>query len=312
MNVYAINPEIIREDRLPYLLKILKVKQIICLLKECPSNCIPFLLYEAKYQSDYNEEEIAENVKKAVHKFNTFIYSPKYDKGRWTNSFEVHDTFANSRACNPLYNILYCDDDNVMIFTKDSYSLKHFSNYSLNLLRKYAPNFHYESKICFVQLSYEYISSSGEYICNQFPSITSVYSQGNFYPLKRFYQNSSSLQDKVSCKLALDRSYSTIDLKTLKNHHIRVSGKYYDPLISYINVKTLELYFDERKEKNLLDFFCSPEYIQRLFMDKIAEIEEYKKEQQSYCDLQQIRYDSDYYQSELDYIKGNGGDWINN
>ena len=36
MNVYAINPELIREDRFPYLLNILKVKRIISFIEYVP------------------------------------------------------------------------------------------------------------------------------------------------------------------------------------------------------------------------------------------------------------------------------------
>ena len=71
MNVYAINPELIREDRFPYLLNILKVKRIISFIEYVPSICESLLIYKANYDLDNYEDSVNYNIQQAVYKFNT-------------------------------------------------------------------------------------------------------------------------------------------------------------------------------------------------------------------------------------------------
>lgn len=300
MNVYFLNLEDINEDRLPFLLDILKVKKIICYTDKCPKICEPLLIYNANYNEQDNDEQINMKIKQAVYKFNAPICSPNVENEKWTGNFRVNNIYRNSNAFNPIYNLEHCDDDNVLVLLSILYFSYQFPKYSLNILKKYAFEYHYEYRICFIQLFF----LNNEYTYYSFPHGTTMFNNGNFYPLRRFIQ---ILPESISgeyYELDSNRSYSKKEIYELKKQGKNVYGRYYDPLISYIDIKLNELYPQERNGLDILDFFKYEGYLNELFTKKIEEREKYESE------IYHSQDDTYSYAEEVEYIRDNGGDWI--
>lgn len=259
MNVYAINPEFIIKDRFPYLLNILKVKQVISFIDYVPSICEPLLIYntDLTYKGDCNSDDyerfVKRNVRQAVYKFNAIMCSPKQNIGQWDREFLVHDIYTNSRACNPIYNLEYCNDENVLflINSETERYFKDFINHSLNILKKHATNFHYENRLCFILFN-EF--NEEEYYLTRYFARTSIFYNGDFRSLIRY--KPTDFDSEINLKVG--KSYSVCQLPPswkIPREKLKEKGLYYDPLISYINLKLKEIYPQIREDYDILDFF---------------------------------------------------------
>lgn len=306
MNVYAINPELFKEEKLFCLLNILKIKQVISLIEECPLVLSPFLIFKVKYDSNYSEESINRNIQQAVYKFIAPICSLKYNQGRWNGEFQIYDLYKESRAYNPIYNLENCEEGNVLILSSSADNFldyKKFVRYSLNILRKHAQDYHYENRICFVQ--FDETNYDSEYERTLLFNRTSLYCDGKFKSLVRY----KPLVYNPKNGLKVGRSYSIYELPPLEYNAsllMKENGQYYDPLISYINIKSKEQYPIERGNSDVSDFFLGKEHLNRLFSIVMDEMRE--EANLYYHESDEIKaWGAD---SEMQYIRGNGGDWI--
>lgn len=312
MNVYFLDPSDIDEGRLPILLHILKVKKVICFTDKCPQICEPLLIYKSKcydYTELFYNGGLEKELKNSVYKFNEPICSLDIKNGKWNGEFIINDIYNESNAFNPIYNLEHCNDDNVLIlFQRDTYIYiaQNFPQYSLNILRKYAFDLHYEDRISFIQLFYEYESEVGDYRYYSFPYSTKIYYKGYFQPFRRFIPLLPEPNSTDYYKLDTNRSYSIKEISNIRKQGNKVLGRLYDPLISYIDIKLNELYPNEREGLNILDFFHAG-YLNEEFHNRIYEMVEEEQMRENWNSSS----DSNYWQSELDYITGNGGDWIN-
>jgi len=308
MNVYAINPELIIEDRLPYLLNILKVKRVISFIEYVPSICEPLLIYKANYDYNNYEDSVSHNIQQAVYKFNSPIYSPKYESGKWNGEFLTQDIYKESKAHNPIYNLEYCNDENVLVLINDYDTenyYKQFARYSLNILKKYASEYHYENRICFILFDDSIYDA--EYEHTLFFNRTSMLSDCKFKSLVRY----QPLKYDSRINLKVGQSYSIHNIPPLEysaKQELKEKGLYYDPIISYIDIKSKLLYTLERKDSDILDFFLGDSHLNYLFNIKQAEIEE-----QEYYNTSSYTSEVQAWgaESEIEYINNNGGDWSN-
>ena len=305
MNVYAINPELFKEDKLSYLLNILKIKQVISLIDECPSVLLPFLIFKAEYNFDNSDECINRNLKQAVYKFIAPICSLEYNHGQWTGGFQTFNLYEKSRAYNPIFNLVNCEEDNVLILSRgyDFLDYEKFIHYSLNILHKHAQDFHYENRICFIRFD-ETIYDS-EYEKTLLLNKTSIFCNGKFNSLVRY----KPLIYNPDNGLKVGYSYSIYNLPRLEHKAsqlMKKNGQYYDPIISYIDMKSKELYPIERGDSDLSDFFLGKEHLNRLFSIALDDMR--GEEDHCYEEVDEVKaWGAD---SEMDYIRGNGGDWI--
>ena len=259
MNVYAINPGYIREDRLPYLLNILKVKQVISFIEYIPPICESLLIHKTDliYKDTYDDYEkfVRNSIRQAVYKFNGVMCSPKHNAGQWNREFLVHDIYKDSKANNPIYNLEHCNDENVLVLvdyhTENYY--KDFINYSLNIPKKHATKLHYEDRLCFV------LFNEGEFGLTLYFARASVYNNGEFKSLVRYLP--TEYDSEINLKVG--KSYSIFHVPPfwkIPREKMLEKGSYYDPLISYINFKLKEICPHLRKDYDVLDFFleCTP------------------------------------------------------
>ena len=314
MNAYFLDPNDIDEGRFPFLLNILKVKKVICFADECPQICGPLLIYKSRCNDNtefYYNGGLEKEIKNGVYKFNEPICSLDIKNGKWNGKFIINDIYNESNAFNPIYNLEHCNDDNVLIlldygFDLSAYVTQKFSQITFNILRKYASDLHYENRICFIQLFYDYESEEGDLYYYSFPYSTKIYYKGYFQPFRRFIPLLPESKFTDYYKLDTNRSYSVKEISNIRKQGNKVLGRLYDPLISYIDIKLNELYPNEREGLNILDFFHAG-YLNEEFHNRINEIIEEEQMRENW----NSSTDSNYWQSELDYITGNGGDWIN-
>ena len=190
--------------------------------------------------------------------------------------------YNESNAFNPIYNLEHCNDENVLILLKyydyylSAYVAQKFSQFTFNILRKYASDLHYENRICFIQLFYDYESEEGGLYYYSFPYCTKIYYKGYFQPFRRFIPilPDSSLTDYY--ELDINRTYNRKEISNIRKLGYKVPGRLYDPIISYINLKLNELYSYEREGLNIWDFFHTG-YLSEEFHSRIAEMEEEEK-----------------------------------
>ena len=91
----------------------------------------------------------------------------------------------------------------------------------------------------------------------------------------------------------------------------------YDPLLSYINIKTKEICKQEIDSKSIFEFFLTSEgFIEYQNNSFIQIIENVNKRNKRGAVIEANRYDYEEYdefdtgKEELHYIMENGGDWI--
>lgn len=283
MNVYSIDPNYAREDNFSYLLNILKVRKVISLTNEIPLVCEPLLI--CRYTDDDDKF-----IQRAVHKFNEPICAPRLTSGKWTGDFLVYDKYKESRAYNPIYNLEYCNDENVLVLA-NSWDFEKFVKYALNLLKKYANKLHYETKICFVCFP----EMNGNYDVSLFLHSTSIYYNGKFKSLRRYQPFRSDIRPdlKQGC------SYSIHNIQNI--HDLNKYGLFYDPILSYINKKLKEL-LPKDKHIDLVDFFAG-RYVLNSRLDNILDDREV-------CHSSDDSLLKSTIEAELEYIRNNGGDWI--
>lgn len=274
MNVYAINPELIREDRFPYLLNILKVKRVISFIEYVPSVCEPLLIYKANYDNNNYEDSVNQNIQQAVYKFNSPIYSPKYESGKWNGEFLTQDIYKESKAHNPIYNLEHCNDENVLVLINDYDTenyYKQFARYSLNILKKYTSEYHYENRICFILFDDSIYDAEHEHTL--FFNRTSMFCEGKFKSLVRY----QPLKNDSKTNLKVGQSYSIYDLSSLEysaRQELKEKGMYYDPIISYLDIKSKFLYTLERNDSDILDFFLGNSHLCYLFCISLENMKE--------------------------------------
>ena len=283
MNVYSINPYYVNEDNFSYFLDILKIKKVISLTNQIPSVCEPLLI--CRYTND------DKFIKRAVHKFNEPICTPRYTNGNWAGDFIVHDKYKESRSYNPIYNLEYCNDENVLVLAHNEWEYEKFIKYALNLLKKYANKFHYESKICFIY--FQGTNGSGD--ISLFISPTLMYYNGVFKSLLRYQPFRSDMKSnlKEGC------SYSAHNIQNWYN--VYKYGLVYDPILSYINKKLKELLPKDRII-DLVDFLGGRSILD-CFLDNSLD----NRDAYSFSDNSSLQSTIE---AELEYIRNNGGDWI--
>ena len=281
MNAYFLDPNDIDEGRFPFLLNILKIKKVICFADECPQICEPLLIYKSKCNNNtelYNNDGLEKEIKNGVYKFNEPICSLDIKNGKWNGKFIINDIYNESNAVNPIYNLEHCNDDNVLILLDyghdlSEYVTQKFSQITFNILRKYASDLHYENRICFIQLFYDYVSEEGDFFYYSFPYCTKIYYKGYFQPFRRFIPLLPESKFPDYYKLDTNRTYSVKEILNIRKQGNKVLGRLYDPLISYIDIKLNELYPNEREGLNILEFFHAG-YLSEEFHCRISEMEE--------------------------------------
>ena len=93
---------------------------------------------------------------------------------------------------------------------------------------------------------------------------TSIFYQGKFKSLIRY----QPLKYDSNIGLKIGQSYSVYNIQYLDyeiKKKMKEYGLYYDPLISYINMKSKELYPIERDKSDISDFFLGNNQLNRLF-----------------------------------------------
>ena len=166
-------------------------------------------------------------------------------------------------------------------------------------MKKYAPELHYENRICFIKFKR----------CNEewdFQGNSYIFYQGDFKSLCRFLPQ----KNDYGINLELGRSYSIYNLPKQfgVRRYLKEIGIYYDPVISYINIKLKELYPAEIEDKDILFFIYGEDIFNYEFKESVDCIEERKyEEDMQYYDR---NVDTSWADSELEYIMNNGGDRI--
>ena len=275
MNTYFLNPFYFNAERFHILLEILKVKKIIDLTdvenrnQHISNICQSITIYDRK------NTEINSAIQQAVYKFNEPMCKAIIDKGKHTGEFLVNCNISlKSYASNPIYNLEECTDDNVLVLIDGNISCGKFIEYSLNILSKYAPYLYSEEKICFIYID-DFLEHS--YIYRSFIYRTKI----RLYNLKfkRIYINNKSIS-KMDCSKKLRRGGAhycdnTCEFHNKKYQRNKYTGSYeyddvceietdvknnqYDPILSYLNMKSKKLYKNERNNHNIFDFFLTLE-----------------------------------------------------
>ena len=120
------------------------------------------------------------------------------------------------------------------------------------------------------------------------------------------------------CKIHQTLNYSWIYLNKKQKYLICKSQNYlYDPLLSYINIKTKEICEQEMNSKSIFEFFLTSEgFTEYQNSSFIQIIENINKRNNRKAIIEANRYDYEEYdefdsgKEELRYIMENGGDWI--
>jgi len=303
MNVYFLSDTIYIRKRLSILCDIFKIRKIINFdyrtdqLKECDHHIDnSMLLYKAVIEDETNYDVIEKMVKQAVYTFNSPICKVNGEGG-----FTINDKYKNSNARNPIHNLEYCDDDNVLVLChcEEDFISSLFTKYSINILKKYAPELHYENKICF--LKFKRLDEEWDFRSNSY-----VFYQGNFKSLCRFIPQ----KNNYGINLELGRSYSIYNLPQQYEirRYLKEIGIYYDPVISYLNIKLKELYPKEIKDKDILFFLYGEDIFNTEFEKYVDKLEDDKEEMRMRC--YDSTDDTSWANSEMEYIMNNGGDWI--
>lgn len=208
MNIYFINPQYLNPDRIDIFLEILKVKRII--------NLIPFderdrnILDVCKIKCIYNiENDNLENgIKRAVYSFIKPM-SNSYLREDGTVTFIYNDLYRTSRARNLIYNLEYCDDDNLMVFVSgnEMETCKKYSNLLMNIFNKYASTLHYENRVGIYFITN--IITNVYYVFENKSINTSKYNGkfGDYYYTPLLSYIALKLKDKTSLIDALDINY---------------------------------------------------------------------------------------------------------
>ncbi|MBE6272746.1 MAG: hypothetical protein E7097_02495 [Bacteroides sp.] len=260
------------------LLDILKIEKIIYFVPNNKYYQLPFSFpkeFQHMILYRYEEDDMEKAIKEAVYKFNSPMCYPKMSIGKWNGEFIINDIYKKSRAYNPIYNIEYCNDSNVLVLIEnddvEDYS-EQFAKHSLNILKKYANDLHYENRICFVRFDETFLESEEYDIFLSFYK-TSIFYQGKFKSLIRY----QPLKYDSDIGLKVGQSYSVYNIQCPDNNikkKMKEYGLYYDPLISYINIKSKELYPIERGKSDISDFFLGNNQLNRLFHAAINSIKQ--------------------------------------
>lgn len=306
MNVYAIYPHWIKEENYPYLLNILKVQRIISLAQRHPSICESFLIYKAsKHDNNYEYDEsfVKNMIQQAVYTFIKPMCQPKIQNNKWEGEFIINNLYQKSRANNPIYNLEYCNDANVLVLVDEFYYYKDFINYSLNILNKNAKEYHYEERICFVNFLGKTIEF--ESVLHDFFHRTAIFYQRKFEYLLRFIPSSKHSESEKKEK----HSFSVGKLGNYQLQELKDKGTIYDPLLSYLNIKSKEYYPEKKGNTDFFDFFLGREHLNSIlnyYLDALKEEKHYSHELYQYKNEVEA-WGAD---SEMDYIRNNGGEWI--
>lgn len=302
MNVYFYNPCYLKADKFPILAEILRVKRVIDLTEPNTRNSDLVKLYQPMAIYIRQSSDIEQSIRDAVYKFNEPICKPIIKKGNFIGEFIVNDLYKDSNAYNPIYNLEKCNDENTFVFCniKERAPLM-FTKLSLNILRKYAKKFLYENKLCF-----NFIGS--------FFEVSSTYFKENFNLLNR---SIITLSNPYNCKLEPNKTYNISKIDSIDfdydintNFHKNV----YSPLLSYLHVKYKDIYLLNECELSLTDVFLNNEgknewqkIINEIFISKVKKKKmiEYEDDINEECELEAWETDS-----EIKYIRSNGGDWI--
>ncbi len=314
MNTYFLNPSYFNAERFHIFLDILKVNKVIDLTDLTNRNhqistlCQSLIIYDRK-NTDINVAK-----QQAVYIFNEPMCKAIIDKGRLTGNFEVNDVYKESYAFNPIYNLENSNDDNVLILIEENFICKDFVKYSFSLLAKYAEYYKFENRICFIRF---YKLLEGAAMFNQRMKV--------FTDLKRTYNDGPRLSQNEECKHGIYSSYPknrNNDICWLCNRpRISVTNEckiekifknnLYNPLLSYINLKTRKLYEKTKYMNGLHKFFLTDEGFNK-FADIVIERFNLR--------VKRLNKNNEYFESEAptsygicseySYIQNNGGDWI--
>lgn len=165
MNFDFLRPDSFKKDKLPAFMEMLKVKRVFDLAQyDYPG--------EVFYKSPKGADEVKE-VAKAVYICNCRIFKPVGEE------VEILDIYKNSKADDPAYNLEHCNDGNIAILVPHMDYAGMFAYFTLNRLKKYAPQYHYEDRICFVRFD---MWDNNGYFTKLLKQI-SIYRNGDFYPL---------------------------------------------------------------------------------------------------------------------------------
>lgn len=143
------------------------------------------------------------DINTAVYKFTDTIISPVFSEEGTILTCDIKDLYTNSKSENPLYNVLYCNDQNIAIFdTNKADNSISFIKFVLNILKKHAPYLDYENRICFCKLNRGYCFHSMIYKSGKW-CISAAFSLRNrdYDPMLSFI--AYTLRDKLTeCDLS--------------------------------------------------------------------------------------------------------------
>lgn len=330
MNVYFINPCYLNSETFPVFLEILKIKEAInlCDLKTRNENilklCRNILIYDRK---DTKETDA---LKQAVYKFNEPMCKPIITDGAFTGKFEIHHLYEKSNANNPIYNLEHCDDKNTLILANEMLDVSNFRNHSFNIINKYDyyDSFnYYMSRICFIKID--------SLLRTSFVKNSVAGFQNSIYPLRSWITIDSFIENEILIKRNTSYAYKLFnekldsveyyynydyfkswklgkEFKSKKDNILKkmFKKKLYNPLVSYINLKSKQV----RGDKEFFEYFLSNEGVNARFKaideDFISTVKRLSKIDIYYDndDDCNTNYRTD---SEYRYIQNNGGDWIN-
>lgn len=306
MNVYFYDPCFLKVERFTILVEILKVKRIIDLTEPITRNPELLSLYSSDTIFIRQDSEIETATRYAVYKFIEPMCKARVINSRLTGEFIINDLYKESNAYNPIYNLEKCNDENVLILfnLKDKIPLL-FTKFSLNILQKHAEKFCYYNRICF------------NFIGLFFEDCSTFYKQ-KFYKLRRsittlpYSYNNDFKAYKSYNYSKTERSDSDYDI--IENFKENA----YSPLLSYLYMKCKKLYCKNENNMALTDIFLNDEGKKQLtnIMNKVfkSKIRRHNlriyNEESLYDDYKESEIEAWGADTELKYIRSNGGDWI--
>lgn len=263
MNVYFYNPCYLNAEKFPILAEILKVKQVIDLTDPNTRNNELVKYYQPIAIYIRQEADVEQSIRDAVYKFNEPICKPKIENGKFTGGFIVNDLYKNSNAYNPIYNLEKCNDENTFIF---------------------------------------YTSNENKTLCKDFTkhslNILKKYAKKESYDNKICFCWIDSLLNYAS--MHYKNKFYSLQLEIESNNS---SVRYYNPLLSYINLKQTYL-----SKGDIFQFFLTDlgrKQMEKLFEYKFKTMFISNTDDDIYYEEESTDIDSD-----LNYIAHNGGDWI--
>ncbi len=277
MNAYFFNPRSVDKEKLPLLLNILKVQRVIDLRKAEDLNDISSAMYPNKVIFERGDLDVEKAIELAVYKFNEPLCRPEVYKGRNTGEMIVNTSiYDKSIPHNPIYNLEHCNDDNVIIFYSSDLKFFRFINYSTNIIRKYSEE---EGPwgICYVHI--------GEFLTWSSIVVRDFYETA----FKRLYRSWTNFENY---RYDTGRTYN-IDTTWINTPHWEakdlceevqrdIKRNFYDPILSYINMRAKQLIPNSATNVPLYDLFLSQQGRERLeesVVDKYyKKIEEIRQE----------------------------------